>query len=145
MQHNHPVTYQSTPPPADGPDLGPAELPEAVLPTAWFLREGYDAERVDAFLGELGRALRHEPPAMAPYEVADQRFRVRRTGRRYALRPVDEHFEQAQGVLRRRHGGDAVAGLEGRLPEPRHFPTWWIYLLALVLVAVMVAYAVLAF
>ncbi len=141
MQHNHPVTSQPTPP-LQGPDGGPAELTEATLPTVGLLREGYDAGQVDGFLAELGRALRHDPPAMAPYEVADERFRVRRTGRRYALRPVDEHLERAQEVLRRRHGADAVAQLEGRLPKPRHFPTWWIYALGLVLVALIVVFAV---
>jgi hypothetical protein len=136
VQHNRLVTSQATPP--DGPDVTSAELPEAALPAAGLLREGYDAEAVDRFLAELRRALLHEPPAMAPYEVADQRFRVSRSGRRYALRPVDEHLETAQEVLRRRHGADAVAGVQGRLPEPRHVPTWWIYLLALVLVALIV-------
>jgi DivIVA domain-containing protein len=141
VQHNHPVTSEPTPS-VDGPDSGPEELTEAALPTPGMLREGYDAEQVDEFLAELGRALRHDPPAMAPYEVADQRFKVRRTGRRYALRPVDEHLEQAQAVLRRRHGADAVAGLEGRVPEPRHVPTWWIYAVGLVLVALIVAVTV---
>ena len=119
-----------------------ADLPEPDFPTAGWGREGYDAEQVDAFVGELRRSLRQEPPAMAPYEVTDQRFAVRRRGRGYALRAVDDYLDHAQALLRERHGGDAVASLEGHSTPPEHFPTWWIYLLALVIVGVVVAFTV---
>ena len=74
---------------------------------------------------------------MAPYEIADQRFKVTRFGRRYALRVVDEFLDTGQERLRERHGEDAVANLEGRAPEPRHVRTGWIYLVALVLIVLM--------
>ncbi len=122
----------------------PAELPEPDFPAAGWGREGYDADQVDEFVGELRRSLRHEPPAMAPYEVTDQRFAVRRRGRGYALRPVDDYLDRAQALLRERHGADAVASLEGHSTPPEHFPTWWIYLLALLIVAAIVALTVLA-
>ena len=53
---------------------------------------------------------------------------------------VDEFLDAQHSALRERHGEDAVANLEGRAPEPRHFPTLWIYLVALVLVAAMVLF-----
>ena len=115
-------------------------LPDPEFPTATWGREGYSASEVDEFVGEMKQALRREPPTMAPYEVADQRFKVARFGRRYALRQVDEYLTSGQEVLRERHGDDAVAKLEGRAPQPRHFPTWWIYLVALVLVALMIGF-----
>ena len=121
-----------------------ADLPEPDFPTAGWGREGYDADQVDAFVGELRRSLRHEPPAMAPYEVTDQRFAVRRRGRGYALRAVDDYLDLAQARLRERHGGDAVASLEGHSTPPEHFPTWWIYLLALVIVVGVVVLTVAA-
>ncbi len=115
-------------------------LPDPQLPAARWAREGYSAAEVDDLVAQLQQSLRRDPPTMAPYEVADQRFKVSRFGRRYALREVDEYLGQAQQVLRERHGEDAVANLEGREPEPRHVRTWWIYLVALVLVALMVAF-----
>jgi DivIVA domain-containing protein len=117
-----------------------AELPEPRFPAAGWGREGYDAGQVDAFVEELRRALRHDPPGMAPYEVTDQRFAVRRRGRGYALRPVDDYLDRAHDLLRARHGGDAVASLEGHSTPPKHFPTWWIYLVGLVIVAAVVAF-----
>ena len=120
----------------------PAELSEPDFPSAGFARQGYAAHEVDAFVAELRRALRHDPPSMAPYEVTDQRFRVRRRGRGYALRPVDDYLDHAQVVLRGRHGGDAVASVEGHSTPPEHVPTWWIYVLALVIIAAVVAFTV---
>jgi hypothetical protein len=122
--------------------VDPADLPEPAFPAAGWGREGYDAEQVDEFVAELRRSLRHEPPAMAPYEVTDQRFAVRRRGRGYALRPVDDYLDHAQAVLRERHGADAVASLEGHSTPPEHFPTWWIYLLALVIAVAVVGFTV---
>ena len=117
-----------------------AGLPDPELPAAPRAREGYSASEVDDLVSQLQRSLRRDPPTRAPYEVADQRFKVTRFGRRYALREVDEFLDRAQTVLRERHGEDAVANLEGRAPEPRHVRTGWIYLLALVLVAGMVVF-----
>jgi DivIVA domain-containing protein len=129
VQHNRQVSD----------DVGTA-LPDPEFPTARWGREGYSASEVDGFVDQLTQALHRQPPTMAPYEVADQRFKVTRLGRRYGLRQVDEYLASGQQVLREQHGDDAVAGLEGRAPEPRHFPTLWIYLVALLLVALMVAF-----
>ena len=79
---------------------------------------------------------------MAPYEVADARFKVTRVRRRYQMRSVDDYLERVQAVLRERHGADAVADVEGHLSTPRHVPTTWIYGVALLLVVVMLAFAV---
>lgn len=122
------------------PDAPPSELPAPELPTARFPREGYSADEVDAFVEELRRALRREPPAVAPYEIADQRFKVSRFGRRYRLREVDAYLDQAEDMFRERHGRDAVALVEGHGPEPRHVPTWWIYLIALVIAGLLVLF-----
>jgi DivIVA domain-containing protein len=108
--------------------------------TASWGREGYSAGEVDEFVDQLRGAMRRDPPTMAPYEVVDQQFKVSRLGRRYQLRPVDEFLDAQHRALRERHGEDAVANLEGRTPEPRHFPTLWIYLVAAVLVAAMVLF-----
>jgi DivIVA domain-containing protein len=116
------------------------ERPAPELPTARFPREGYNAAEVDEFVEDLQRALRREPPAMAPYEIADQRFKVSRFGRRYRLREVDEYLDRAQEQFRERHGGDAVALVEGRPPAPHHVRTWWIYLIALVIAGLLVAF-----
>ncbi len=124
------------PDPETGPD-GPR------FPTARLLGEGYDAAEVDEFVAELQQALRRDPPAMAPYEVADQRFAVSRFGRRYRLREVDDYLDEGKQRLRERHGDDAVANLEGRAPEPHHVRTWWIYAVALVLAALMVVFVLL--
>ena len=128
---------EPTPDPTPDPALDPLEVE---LPTATWGREGYRAADVEAFVERLGQALRREPPTMAPYEVADQRFKVSRFGRRYALRPVDELLDSCQEKLRARHGDDAVADLEGRALQPRYHRTGWIYLIALVLVALMVTF-----
>ena len=53
---------------------------------------------------------------------------------------VDELLASGQTVLRDRHDTDAVANLEGRASEPRHFPTLWIYLVAVVLVVAMLVF-----
>lgn len=124
------------------PDVGsdPA-LPAPEFRSAAPGRVGYEVAEVDAFVAQLRSALAEEPPAMAPYEVADQRFRAVRLRRGYAMREVDQYLARAQQLLRDRHGEDAVAGVEGRTPEPRHVSTWWIYLVAMVLVAALVAFA----
>lgn len=126
---------------ADAP-AGPPSMPTRPPRRASGLQVGYRADEVDAFLAELLRALERDPPGMAPYEVADARFRATHVRRRYRMQSVDDYLEQAQAVLRHRHGSDAVADIEGHLSPPSHAPTAWIYGLALVLVAVIVAFAV---
>lgn len=115
-------------------------LPDPQLPDATWGREGYAAGEVDEFTDRLRQALRRDPPAMAPYEVADERFKVTRVGRRYQPKAVDDYLDAGQRLLRERHGEDAVAKLEGQVPQPRHFPTVWIYAVALLLVAIMVVF-----
>jgi hypothetical protein len=117
-------------------------LPDPNFPSASWAREGYSAAEVDEFVAELQVALTKDPPTMAPYEIADQRFRVTRFGRRYALREVDDFLDTGQERLRERHGEDAVANLEGRAPEPRHVRTGWIYLVALVLIVLMAIFVI---
>jgi hypothetical protein len=97
---------------------------------------------VDSFIDGLRRAMRSDPPGMAPYEVVDQRFAGVRFRRGYAMRPVDEYLDTAQRTLRDRHGEDAVAGIAGHATEPRHFPTIWIYLVAAVLVVAIVVFGI---
>lgn len=142
MDHDGPMSTPSEP---SGPS-GPDQLREPAFGDAGLGREGYDREAVDAFVLQLRQALRHQPPSMAPYEVADQRFpSVRRHG--YEMADVDDYLDHALAVLRTRHGDDALAGLEGHKaepPEPR--PGWFVpvmVLLALVVVAAVVV-AVLA-
>ena len=147
--------------PATGPATGPSPAPEsepasqstpqstpqsappeAKLPGVGWGREGYQAAEVDAFVEHLEQALRRETPTMAPYEVADQRFKVSRFGRRYQLQAVDELLDVGQEQLRERHGDHAVANVEGRVPQPKHHRTGWIYGIALVLVALMVIFLI---
>jgi DivIVA domain-containing protein len=117
-------------------------LAEPTFQRAGFGREGYRVDEVDAFVDQLGPALENDPPAMAPYEVADHRFAVVRWRKGYSLRGVDEYLAHAQEVLRTRHGDDPVASLSGRVDDRRHFPTGWIYIAALVLIIVIVGVAV---
>ena len=117
------------------------ELPAPDFPSAPLGREGYSPAEVDEFVAALGRALQHDPPTLAPYEVDDQRFKVKRVGSRYAMREVDDYLDRAHELLRDRHGHDAVAALEGHGTAPKHFPTWWIYLIALVLIVLLVGFA----
>jgi hypothetical protein len=160
MPHNHPVPDHAATPdepsepsqqtapadegPADAgpPDAGPPAMPTAPPRPASGLRVGYRADEVDAFLSELLEAVDRDPPGMAPYEVADARFRATHLRRRYRMKSVDDYLEQVQEVLRHRHGHDAVADIEGQLSPPRHVPTAWIYGIALVIVVVIVAFAV---
>ena len=120
----------------------PGTLDDPELPGCRFLAEGYAADEVDEFVEQVRRALRHDPPAMAPYEVADARFKVTRWGHRYALREVDTYLDSAQAALRERHGEDAVAEVEGHASEERHVSTVWIYLVGVLVVAAVVLFAV---
>jgi hypothetical protein len=163
MPHNHPVPDHAETPdepsepsepseetaptdagPADSApaDGGPPAMPTAAPRLAGGLQVGYRADEVDAFLSELLKAVDRDPPGMAPYEVADARFRATHLRRRYRMKSVDDYLEQVQEVLRHRHGHDAVADIEGQLSTPRHVPKAWIYGVALVIVVVIVAFAV---
>lgn len=128
MAHNRPVP--------DETDL-PQEPPRRV----GGIKVGYRADEVDAFLSQLLPALDRTPPAMAPYEVADARFKATHLRRRYDMRSVDDYLARVQDVLRQRHGSDAVADVEGHESPPRHVRTAWIYAIALVLVVAMLAFA----
>jgi hypothetical protein len=128
----------------DGPmsHVPPEELGDASAlraPRRW--AQGYDRGQVDAFLADLHRALRHDPPTMAPYEVADQRFSVVRGRAGYAMRPVDEYLDRAQELLRSRRGADdALAGLDGReVPRTSRAARWVYAVAALLVVGIVVA------
>lgn len=116
-----------------------AALPDVDFPPAGSLHSGYRRAEVDDFVAELRRALRHDPPTMAPYEVADIRFPVTRRDETYAMEPVDRFLDEAQSLLQRLHGADAVAGVEGHLTAQRSRSR----LLALVAVLALVLLAVL--
>jgi hypothetical protein len=91
--------------------------------------------QVDAFVAELQRALRQDPPTMAPYEVADKRFSVVRGRSGYAMRPVDEYLDRAQELLRSRRGADdALSGLDGREAPRASLAARWVYAVAAALV-----------
>lgn len=98
---------------------GGGALPAADFPPAGSLHSGYRRAEVDEFVAELRRALSHDPPTMAPYEVADIRFPVTRRDDSYAMEPVDRFLDQAQTVLQELHGADAVAGVEGHASAER--------------------------
>jgi hypothetical protein len=123
------------------PNVPNDELAEPAFRRAGPGREGYQVDEVDAFVRQLRDALQSDRPAMAPYEVADHRFAVVRWRKGYSLREVDDYLADAQDVLRVRHGDDPIASLEGRVDDRRHFPTGWIYILALVLIVVIVGVA----
>lgn len=123
-------------------DDGSAGLPEPTFRRAGFGREGYRVDEVDTFVHRVRGGLDSNPPTMAPYEVADERFGVVRWRAGYSLRDVDHYLARAQEVLRARHGDDPVAALTGRLDDRRHVPTGWIYIAALVLAVLIVAVAV---
>lgn len=111
-------------------------LGETRFRSAGFGRSGYDREQVDTFVDELRAALRGRSAAMAPYEVADKRFRVRRFAAAYSMREVDAYLDRAEEALRERHGEDAVAGITGHGSAPTRVSTWWVYAVALVLVLI---------
>lgn len=116
-------------------------LPAADFPAAGTLHAGYRRAEVDEFVADLRRALQHDPPTMAPYEVGDVRFPAARREDAYAMQPVDEFLDAAQELLRERHGGDAVAALSGHTSPVQSGR--WPLVLALALVA-LVAVAALA-
>ena len=130
MPHNQEVTEDSGP-----------QLPAPSFSGASLGHEGYSSAEVDEFVARLQRELRQEPPTMAPREVADRRFAVRRLGRTYSMREVDDYLDVAEELLRARRGDDVVAaGVEAN-GASNHFPTIWIYLVALVLIVFVVGFA----
>ncbi len=94
-------------------------LPATDFPAAGALHSGYRCLEVDEFVAELRRAVRSRPPTMAPYEVADVRFPVTRREDAYAMEPVDRFLDEAQSLLQRLHGADAVAAVAGHVAEER--------------------------
>jgi hypothetical protein len=112
------------------------------FPLAGFWRRGYECAQVETFLHDAERALRRDPPAMAPYEVQDARFRGVRWRRGYDMAAVDERMEQLHAALRERHGDDGVSGIQGHESARSHRTAFWIYLSAAVLVALILVFAV---
>ncbi len=141
MRHNHDVS----------PDVSPDASPDASarrgrddalgtrrrgqdFPEAGWGRRGYDCAEVEDFLHEAERSLRHRPPAMAPYEVQDARFRGARWRQGYDMRAVDARLAELHTALREAHGEDSVSGVEGRESAREHRVAFWIYVVAAVLV-----------
>jgi DivIVA domain-containing protein len=145
MGHNRGVTRDdvSAPDGSGDPeeDSGGKRRSGQDFPRASFFRRGYACAEVDAFLHEADRALRREPPPMAPYEVQDARFRGVRWRRGYDMRLVDERMEKLYVALRDRHGDDTVSGIQGHVSERSHRVAFWIYVGATVLVLVIIAFA----
>ncbi len=113
------------------------------FPRTRFPRRGYDCGQVEEFLHEAERALRHTPPAMAPYEVQDARFRGRRFRQGYEMSAIDERMEELHVELREAHGEDGVSSLQGH-ESARHLRVaFWIYVSAAVLVVLIVGFALL--
>lgn len=100
---------------------------------------GYGCDEVDAFLESVTEATAHQPPAMAPYEVDDVRFRGIRWGRGYQMRAVDERLDEMRTSLQDRHGHDAVHDVTGHAVERQRRIARWIYLTAAVVVVVLLA------
>jgi DivIVA domain-containing protein len=111
------------------------------FPLTGWLRRGYDCREVETFLHEIERALRHVPPAMAPYEVQDARFRGVRLRRGYEMRAVDERMQELHVELREAHGAHGVAVIHGHESERHHRAAFWIYVVAAVLVGAMLVFA----
>lgn len=131
MRHNRGVTT----------DAGKRRSGED-FPRSGTFRRGYDVAQVEAFLREGERALRSDPPTMAPYEVQDARFRGVRWGKGYEMRAVDERMEELHAALRERHGDRGVSSLRGRESARQHRVAFWVYVTGAVLVAAILAFAV---
>ena len=150
MRHNHRVTSDDVS--ADEPEVRPdSVVPDGDegeddpsgkrrrgqdFPVAGFLRRGYDISAVETFLHDAERASRSDPPAMAPYEVQDARFRGVRWRRGYDMQAVDERMAELHAELRERHGDrpDGVSGIQGHESVRSHRAAFWIYVTAAVLV-----------
>ena len=142
MRHNHRVTSDDVSvaePDPDGDDDGSGKRRRGQdFPVAGRLRRGYDVAEVETFLHDAERALRSDPPAMAPYEVQDARFRGVRWRRGYDMAAVDERMAELHADLRERHGDrpDGVSGIQGHESVRSHRTAFWIYVTAAVLVVV---------
>ncbi len=111
---------------------------------ARFTALGYDCDAVDRFLAEVERAMRSTPPAMAPYEVEDVRFRAVRWSRGYDMREVDERLASLRDELREVHGDDGLGDVHGSASERRHRRVALaIYAVATVIVLALLVVAVL--
>lgn len=135
MRHNRGVTGE------DVTERGKRRSGED-FPRSGTFRRGYDVAQVEKFLHEADRALRRDPPTMAPYEVQDARFRGVRWRRGYEMRAVDERMERLHSALRERHGDDGVSAIQGHESVRQRRVAFWVYLTAVVLVAAIVAFAV---
>lgn len=113
------------------------------FPRTRFPRRGYDCTEVEDFLHQAQRALRARPPAMAPYEVQDARFRGVRLRSGYAMQAVDDHMEELYLALREAHGDDSVSGIQGHESVRQHRTAFWIYVGAAVLVTLILGFALL--
>ena len=112
------------------------------FPRSGTIRRGYDVSQVEEFLRSAERALRSDPPTMAPYELQDVRFRGVRWRRGYDMRAVDEHLEELHARLRERRGEDSLSGIQGRESVRQHRTAFWIYMTAVVLTVAIVVLAV---
>lgn len=118
---------------------------EPSFPVTRFGVAGYRQSEVDRFLGALRVALEEDPPAITAASVARSGFHVGRFGRCYAMTAVDDYLNEVEEALRSR-GADGVEGVHGaggRAAEQRdrrHHSTWWVYGIAAVLIALIVAF-----
>jgi hypothetical protein len=140
MRHNRPVTSDDVP--STGDDVAGKRRGGHGFPRSGTIRRGYEASQVDAFVEGAERALRRDPPTMAPYEVQDARFRGVRWRRGYDMRAVDQRLEELHAALRERHGAASVSGIQGRESARQHRTAFWVYLTAAVLVVAMLGFAV---
>ena len=111
------------------------------FPRTRFPRRGYDCTQVEDFLHEAERAMRYTPPAMAPYEVQDARFRGVRFRQGYDMVAVDDRMEELHATLRDAHGDDSVSSIQGHESVRQHRVAFWIYVGAAVLVVLIVGFA----
>lgn len=162
MSNNQQVsTGEATPSPSQGDSADSADRPGGAddladdpagkrrrgqdFPRTRFPRRGYDCSQVEDFLHEAERALRHTPPAMAPYEVQDARFRGVRFRQGYDMVAVDERMEELHATLREAHGDDSVGSIQGHESVRQHRAAFWIYVGAAVLVVLIVGFALTQF
>ena len=139
MRHNQRVTSDDVP--STGGDSAGERRSGDDFPRSGTFRRGYDVAQVDTFLHEAERALRRNPPTMAPYEVQDARFRGVRWGKGYAMRPVDERMEELHAALRERHGDRGVSSIQGNESARQHRVAFWVYVTGALLVAAILAFA----
>ena len=143
MSDNQQVSTGEAPPssPQDDEDPAGKRRRGQDFPRTRFPRRGYDCSQVEDFLHEAERALRYTPPAMAPYEVQDARFRGVRFRQGYDMVAVDGRMEQLHATLRDAHGDDSVGDLQGHESVRQHRAAFWIYVGAAVLVVLIIGFA----